>query len=163
MAEKPTQDEINKWQRYFAIECNNRALYLASKSERTADEDGEMLNAAYAAAFHWAKVGKPVNDARADMALAHILSLLGHGRRALHHAQRCLAFFEQNGGEDWDLAFAQAETAFAAAVAGNKMLHARHYALARERAAAIKSEEDRKVFDEEFARIPSAVLPKYGG
>ena len=156
MARQPTQKTIDKWQRWFAIECNNRTWDLASKPERTPDEDREMLLGAYAAAFHWSIIGKPINDARADLALAHVHALLGHDM-ALDYAQRCLAFFENNDGEDWDLAFAHAEMAHAAAVIGDYELHARHYAMAKERGLAIKDEEDRNIFMEEFVRIPSEV------
>jgi hypothetical protein len=45
--------------------------------------------------------------------------------------------------------------AFAAAVLGDRELHAKHYTLAKQRGEAIKEEEDRKVFMEEFSRIPS--------
>ena len=159
MAKQPTQKTIDKWQRWFAIDCNNRTWNLTSKPERTPDEDREMLLGAYAAAFHWSKIGKPINDARADLTLAHVHALLGHDI-SLYYAQRSLAFFENNAGEDWDLAFAHAEMAQAAAVIGDKESHARHYALARERGLAIQDEEDRNVFMEEFARIPSEVKGK---
>lgn len=156
MAKRPDQKKIDKWQRWFAIECNNLAWELAAKFDRTPEEDRRMLLGAYAAAFHWSNVGQPVNDARADLALAHVHSLLGQ-QVALHYAQRCLAFFENNAGEDWDLAFAHAEMAYAAAVIGDKDLHAKHYAMAKEIGAAIQNDEDRNVFMEEFLRIPDHV------
>ena len=156
MAKQPTQKTIDKWQRWFAIDCNNRTWDLTSKPERTPDEDREMLLGAYAAAFHWSKIGKPINDARADLTLAHVHALLGHDI-SLYYAQRSLAFFENNAGEDWDLAFAHAEMAQAAAVIGDKVMHARHYRWARERGLAIQDEEDRNIFMEEFARIPNEV------
>ncbi len=107
------------------------------------------------------QVGKPVNDARADLTLAHVHALLGQGQLALGYAQRCLAFFENNTGEDWDMAFAHAEMAFAAAVLGDADLHAKHYAQAKKLGEAIQEEEDRTVFMDEFSRIPSQVLSKF--
>lgn len=159
MSEKPDQDEINKWHRYFGVEGNNRAWDLASKAQRTAAEDQEMLNLAYTAAYHWSKVGKPVNDARADVTLAHVHALLKHGELALKYAQRSLAFCEQhpNEREDWDLAFAHMEMAHAAAALGDPHLHAQHYAEARRLGQGIAEEEDRKVFLEELARIPAKI------
>lgn len=114
-----------------------------------------MIKTAFASAYHWSKIGKPINDARADVTLAHVHSLLGLGEGALFHARRSLVFCEKNECEDWDLAFAHAEMAFAAAVLGDRELHAKHYTLAKQRGEAIKEEEDRKVFMEEFSRIPS--------
>lgn len=160
MTEQPSQETIDQWHRWFAIECNNSAWDLASRSSRTSAEDEEMVNLAYAAALHWSKVGKPIHQARADVTLAHALALAKRGELALRHAQRCLAFFEANPAEEWDIAFAHAEVAHAAAVEGNAVLHAQHYALAKEHGHAIQDETDRKIFMDELARIPNRVRSK---
>jgi hypothetical protein len=157
MAEQPTQEAIDKWHRWFAVECNNQGWDLMAKPERTPDEDRQMLYLAYSSAFHWGKVGVPLNNARAEMALAHVHAMLGHGELALSYAESCLGFLEANGGEDWDVAFAHAEMAHAAAAAGDADLHAKHYAKAQELGEAIKEEGDRNVFLEEFAKIPTKV------
>ena len=158
MTDEPTPETIDKWHRRFAVECNNRTWDLIDKPKRTPAEDQEMLYNAYSAAFHWLKVGKPINNARADVTLAHVHALLGQGQLALGYAQRCLAFFENNTGEDWDMAFAHAEMAFAAAVLGDADLHAKHYAQAKKLGEAIQEEEDRTVFMDESSRIPSQVM-----
>ncbi len=147
-------EEVKKAHRWFAVECNNGAWGLTSKDKRTGDEDREMLLSACAAAFHWSKVGAPINQARAEILLAHVCSLLGKGEEALSYAQRCLDYFETNPGEDWDLAFAHSEMALASAAAGDQERHAKHYALAESQGKAIKDDEDRRVFQQEFARIP---------
>ncbi|MDD5468266.1 MAG: hypothetical protein PHS96_10700 [Anaerolineales bacterium] len=155
MVEQPTSEMIQKMGRWFAVECNNRAWDLASKTTRTADEDRELLFNAYAAAHHWRQVGTPLQQARADLLLAHAHALCSHGELAWHYARRCLSFFEANPAEDWDLAFAHAAMALAAAANQDAGLHARHYALAKEYGQAIKDEEDRRIFWQEFARIPA--------
>lgn len=119
MTNQPTPDEINIWHKYFAVECNNRTWELIEKPERTAAEGREMIFAAYAAAFHWSKVGTPINHARAEIAIAHAYSLPDGGARAIYYAQSALAFFQSGQGEDWDLAFAHLEVALAAFVQGN--------------------------------------------
>lgn len=162
MTEQPTQEAVDKWHRWFAIECNNQAWTLTDKADRTPTEDRDLLHLAYALAFHWSKVGTPLHNARAEVTLAHAHALLGHGEISLHHAQRCLAFFESNAGEDWDIAFAHAEVAHAAAVLGDAGLHAQHYAAAKAHGAAIKGDEDRRVFEEEFSRIPVKVHAAHG-
>ena len=113
-----------------------------------------MLCLAYAAALHWSKVGAPLNAARADSLLARVHALLRHEDLAMHYAQRCLEFCQTNACEDWDLAFAHAEMAFAAAIAGNSNVHAEHYDLAKMKGEALKDPEDRQVFFESFNRIP---------
>lgn len=157
MTEQLTLEQLNQAQRWFAVECNNRAWGLAAQVERTPAETQEMLYAAYAAAFHWSKIGQPINGARAEVTLAHVHALLGHGELAQQYARRCLAFFEHNDREDWDIAFAHAEMAHAASVSGERELHTRHYTIAQTLGAAIQDEEDRHVFLAELARIPPPV------
>ena len=158
MGERPTEEEINRWHRWFAIECNNRSWDLAEQETRTPEENREMKSIAFAAAYHWSKVGTPVNDARADLTLAHVLSVLQDGSQARLYAQRALTYFQANPAEDWDLAFAWMELAFAANVAGQADVYARAYQRAQELGNAIKGEEDRKIFLDEFARIPKPVI-----
>jgi len=152
--EKPDQQTIDRWHRRFAVECNNRGWDLTAQTARSAREEREMLLTAHAAAYHWSKVGKPVNDMRAELLLAHVHALLGQGEAALAYARRCLAFCEAEECEDWDLAFAHSHMALAAHSAGAAALHALHYATAQELGAAIKEEEDRKIFLDELTRIP---------
>lgn len=160
MPEEISKEETERWHRRFAATCNNAAWDLASKQNRTPDEDREMVASAYASAFHWSKIGKPVNQARADVTLAHVHSLLGNADLALKHAKSCLAFVSGGDCEDWDVAFAHAEMAHAAAAARDGALHAKHYALAKQTGEAIKDEEDRRVFLEEFAKIPKEVAER---
>ena len=155
MEEPQTKETIDRWHRWFAVECNNLSWDLAGKTQRTSEETREMVSAAYAAAFHWGKIGGPINQARADLLLAHVNALLGDGLAARRFAERCLAFCETKQCEDWDLAFAHAEMAHAAAVEGKAELHARHFAAAKEKGTAIKDDEERRMFFETFARIPT--------
>jgi hypothetical protein len=155
--EQPDKETIDKWHRWFAVECNNRAWDLAAAAGRSPEEDREMLDTAHASAFHWAKVGRPVNGMRAELLLANVHALLGHGAEALSYARRCLAFCEGNECEEWDVAFSHVQMALAAAVAGERELHAKHYATARQLGSALQEEADRKVFAGEFSRIPGTV------
>src|SRR5580765_4451028 len=102
MKDKPTQDEIARFHRWFAIDCNNSTWRLASVSERSPSDNREMLFRAYAAAFHWSQVGTPLNEARADLTLAHTHALLGQGEPAMTYALRAKEFFTHNECEDWD-------------------------------------------------------------
>src|SRR2546428_14045557 len=94
MAEQPTQEIIEQWNRWFAVECNNRAWDLIEKANRTPAEDREMLHAACASAFHWSKVGKPIHSARGEVTLSFAHALLGHPGMALHYAKSCLHFLK---------------------------------------------------------------------
>lgn len=157
MSERSDPETTRQWHRTFAVECNNAAWDLSAREARTPAEDHQMLCAAFAAAYHWAQLDAPLNDARAGLTLAHVLAAVQLGPLALDYARRSLGFFEAGGGEDWDLAFAHAEMAHAAAKCGDHTLHSYHYARARELGDAIGDEEDRRIFLDEFARIPRMV------
>lgn len=83
MADQPSEEEVRKWHRRFAVECNNRAWRLSEEETRSPAADTEMLNAAHAAALHWGKVGTEIHAARADRLLGHVYALLGHGALAM--------------------------------------------------------------------------------
>ncbi|SRR6266487_4632626 len=155
VAGQHTQEMIDQWHRWFAVECNNRAWDLIEKASRTAAEGREMLHAACASAFHWSKVGTPIHSARSDVTLSYAHALLGHPGMAMHYAKSALAFFESHECENWDLAFTHAAMAQAAALAGDKELHARHYALAGQWGDALQDGENRRMFMESFSRVPA--------
>ncbi len=149
-----TSEEDQKAHRWFAVACNNRAWDLTVQPSRSPADDREMLLAAHAAAFHWSKVGTPLNGMRAEVLLAHVHALRGQGAEALRYARQVLTFCENNACEDWDLAFAQLELALAMSVAQDPAGHRRHFLLAQTQGAAIKDAEERAVFLTELARIP---------
>src|SRR5512146_1896119 len=110
-----SSDDVAVWHRRFASECNNRAWQLAEAASRTAAEDAEMLDAAHAAALHWRAVGTELHAARATMLLAQVHALLGHGALALPYARASFAFVTSHESADWEVAFAHAILANAAA------------------------------------------------
>lgn len=154
MKPPPDQADIARWHRWFAVECNNRSLDLLAQEKRTPTETAEMVNAAYAAAFHWSKVGTPVNDARAAHLLSSVHSTIGNGAEALRQARIYLEFCENNDHEDWEFAFAHAAMAHAGAVLGDKTLHRLHYQAAEEEGNKISEDEEKRIFFSEFARVP---------
>lgn len=155
MTDQTTQDEINSWHKYFAVNCNNEAWNLIDKPERTAAEERQMLYLAFTAAFHWSKIGTRINYARAEILLAHALSLVDNGDQAMQYALSALSFFEAGNGEDWDLAFAHLEASLAAATQGDQQQHRLHYQKAHELGEAIHEPEDQKIFMQMFSHIPA--------
>ena len=158
MSPTPT-DDAAAWHRRFASECDNRAWQLAEAASRSAAEDAEMLDAAHAAALHWRAVGTELHAARATMLLAHVHALLGHGALALPYARASFAFVTSHESADWEVAFAHAILANAAAAAHDAAMHERHYAQAKTLGAALADAEERAIFDATFCRIP----PPSGG
>ncbi len=150
------EEELARFHKHFAIECNNRAWRLSEAAQRGPAEDGEMLDCAHAAAFHWSKVGTPLQVARATMLLAHVHALLGDGRAAMRYARASFDFVASRESPAWEIAFAHAVLANAAAAAGDRATHATHHACARALGAAL-AEGDRAVFEATFRTIPAVI------
>jgi hypothetical protein len=147
-------EEVARWTRRFAVECNNRAWRLAEAARRTPAEDDEMLHSAHAAMLHWGNVGGELHKARATMLLAHVHGLLGQGPSAMAHAGKAFAYVMSHECPAWEVAFAHAVLANAACAAGDRELHAKHHALAQSLGATLPDAEEREIFDATFRVIP---------
>lgn len=154
MSQQPSTEDLARWHRWFAVECNNRAWQLADQATRTAAEADEMLDSAHAAALHWAKVGTPLNAARAQMLLGHVHAIVGDGVAALRFAAASHAYLTTVDTPDWEIAFSHAVMANAAAAAKDPATHRLHHAAARAAGDLIAGGEDRGIFEATFARIP---------
>lgn len=153
-AQKPTADELDRAHRAFAVEYNNRAWALSEKIDRTDTEDDDMLHMAHAAALHWRHAGNALNDARAQMLLAHVHASLGHGDLALRYARPSHAYLTSIDSPDWEIAFSHAVLAHANRAADRPAEHREHWAIARRLGDAIADAEDRAIFDATFRTIP---------
>jgi hypothetical protein len=154
MANFPGNADPTAWQRYFAIEANNRAWELSTQARDVA-ADREMLNTAHAAAWHWASVGTELNHMRATMLLAEVHALLGHGATALAYAREMRDYFVGSAETpDWELAFAHAVYAHAAHAAGALSEYRAAYGVASRSLADIADEQDRAIVLDTFRLIP---------
>jgi hypothetical protein len=140
-------------QRQLAKDLFGRTWTLLETDGRTAEQDDEMIHAAHASRFHWGEVGGPEHRARGEWQISRVYSVVGRGEPAIHHARRCLEICEQNGIDDWDLAFAYEALARAHASAGDTAEAARYKELAREAGEQIADAEDREIFDADFATL----------
>src|SRR3954465_13335932 len=136
-------------------ELNNRAWRLAEKATRTQAEDREMLDAANAAANHWGQVGDELERARGAILLGQVHALLGDGKQALHHAREAFAYVtEHEDSPGWQVAFAHAVMANAAAANGELSLHKTHYQRAKTLGSALTDADERAPFEAPFRPRP---------
>jgi hypothetical protein len=148
--------------RRLGVDLNNSTWNVLSggglSPEASADERDDLLYGAYASAYHWRHVeGATVaNRARAEHLISRSATSVGLFVVGLDHGMRCLELCVDNpaGVEDWDLAFAYEAIARALAGLGKRRDARKQRRVAAERGAAIKDEDERKVFLEEFAREP---------
>jgi tetratricopeptide (TPR) repeat protein len=110
--------------RALAITANNTTWEFIDvpDAERSSEQTEEMLRRAYAAAYHWARAEGRTrqNDARAEWLLSRVWRAAGNGERALHYAQRCLGITQEEGLQDFDLAYAYDALARGLAMTGRR-------------------------------------------
>jgi len=136
-------------QRQLGVDLFNGTWRLIESRE----DDDLMIDCAHASAYHWAVAPecKPENRARSAWLLARVYAVAGRSEPALHHARRCLELCEQNGLDDWDLAFAYEALARASAASGDSNAVRRFAKLAR--AVPIVDADDRAQLDGDLATI----------
>src|SRR4051812_11620597 len=136
-------------------DLNNRAWRLAEQSSRTRAEDEEMLKAAQAAAQHWEQAGDELEHARAAILLGQVYALLGNGEQALHYAREAFAYVtEHDDSPPWQVAFAHAVMANAAAANDQRSLHTTHYQRAKTLGSALTDDDERALFEATFRTVP---------
>jgi len=155
----PADDAQEALHRRLAVDANNSAWELLGGQERTADDVDDLLERAYAAAYHWRRAARrgPEHAARAAWLIAHVHAVVGHGELALHHADRAMALTVTPGLSDFDLAYAHEGRARALACLGRRDDAAT--ALAAAGAVPIADPEDRAIFVADLAAGPWYGLP----
>jgi hypothetical protein len=139
--------------RKFAVNCFNGTWDLIEKSDRTPEDNARMIHMAHASRFHWGEIGTELNFARGDWQISRVYAILGEGHNALKYAQSCLHICEENGFDDFDLAFAYEATARAFAVLGDQKMLDQHLELAKKTGETIAKEDDKKYFLSELETI----------
>jgi hypothetical protein len=102
------------------------------ESERTPEQDMEMVHAAHASRHHWAEAGGgPVRMARGEWQISRVYLTVGRAEPALVHAHLALQLCEDAGLEAFDLAYAHEANARAHAEGGRPGAARRHLVAAR--------------------------------
>jgi len=145
--------------RQLGKELYNHTWSLIEATDRTPDQDDEMLSATHASAYHWSKGGGTLaNAARGQWQIARVYSTLGRGEPAMWHARRCLELAEAATGagvaDDWDVPAALEGLARAQAVAGDHAGAAATRARALEAVKEIADPEDRQLIEQDLETIP---------
>jgi hypothetical protein len=107
--------------RRIADELFQYTWSLIERTDRTPDEDADMVNAAHAGRWHWARAEgrEPSHLAIAEWQISHVYAIVGRAEPSTHHAQTSLRFCREHQLGDYLLAYAYEALARAAAVAGD--------------------------------------------
>ena len=132
--------------RYFAVNCFNQAWDLIDKTDRTPDEDEEMLRLSLASTWHWTQRADctPTNLSIGYWQTARIYTLLGQVDNARRYGRLCLKISQESEVESFALGFAYEALARAEMVAGNRTQMEAHLEKARRVCDSMTDEEDRQ-------------------
>jgi DNA-binding transcriptional MerR regulator len=150
-SESLTADE----HRRLGIDLFNKTWTLMEKSDRTPEEDDELLHCAHASAYHWLQAGTIVHRVRSEWQCSRVYTVLGHPEPALRHARRCLELAESAPDEleEFDLPFAYEAMARAHALAGDDPEAREWLDRARAGTAGVTDEDDRALLEADLATV----------
>lgn len=145
--------------RQLGKELFNHTWSLIEATDRTPEQDDEMVFSTHASSYHWSKGGGTLaNAARGHWQIARVYSTLGRGEPALWHAQRCLELAEAavtaGVADDWDVPAALEGLARAQAVAGDRAAAEATRERARAAVNAIADPEDRQLIEQDLETTP---------
>lgn len=140
--------------RGLAIELFNHAWTLIDRTDRTPDDDLDMVLAAAASRWHWGQVGGAEQRATGDWQVAHAASQAGLADLALRFAARGLAIAEAEGWTGWRVATHHESMARACAAAGDWDGRDHHVGLAETALEGEADADDRNVIADQLASVP---------
>jgi hypothetical protein len=141
--------------RGLAVAYFNRAWELIDATDRTPEQDRDLLAAAFASRQHWVDAGGTVeNLAIADWQVAHAASLAGLADTALAFAAASTERTEAADLPMWMKASAHEGLARAYAAAGDRSGYDREAAHAKELLDAVDDVQDRDLIRSQLASIP---------
>jgi hypothetical protein len=133
---------------------NGLVWQLLATTDRSADDDARMVDAAHASQYHWREAGGPPGT-RGEWLVSHVYAVLGRAEPALHHARRCLELADgEPGVADFDHAYAAEAMARALACGGDLGQAVTWHERATAAGAAIADDEDREIFTGDLAAGP---------
>jgi hypothetical protein len=138
--------------RKLAAAFFNETWRLLNLTNRSAEQDAQMIHSAHASRMHWEFVGDSRNRAIGEWQVARVYSILGFPQPALYHATICLAIAEHEGMKGFLMGCAHEGMARALALT-DKQTAAVHYNKAVEILSSIDDPEDAEILRSDLASI----------
>lgn len=140
----------------MAAKFFNETWDLLERSDRTAEEDARMVHLAHASRLHWEFVGSVKNRSVGEWQVSRAHAVLRQADAALFHAERCLAIAEAGELAPFQMAYAHEAMARALLITKSPMAAA-HLEQARKFAALVADPEDKKLIDDDLAKLTGAL------
>lgn len=129
--------------RRLAVALFNRTWELLDQSNRSHDDDAEMLTAAFTSRYHWRQVGEPRNFTVSDWQISRVAAVLGLADLAAEYGQRSLDVAAAAGLGPFYVGYAHEAIARAARLTGDQLRHRNHLDMARELLDQIEDSSER--------------------
>ena len=139
-------------ERELATKLFNRCWDLL-ESTRNADDDVELLTAAFSSRFHWLSVGAIEQWITSDWMVARAAAATGDGELSLRFAERAHRAAQENAVPDWLVASTAEGVARAFAVTGDVEAFNNWSALAARLIEVIADPEDKSLIASQLADI----------
>jgi hypothetical protein len=138
---------------FFSVYCFNTAWTLMEKTDRTPEEDDQMIFLSHTSLWHWMQRADCQN---ANLSIGYwqasrIHSILGRPDDARHYAKLCLRYSQEES--PFLRAYANEALARAERIAGNGALAAKYHAEAMQLAESVEEADDRKILLADLASI----------
>ncbi len=131
----------------------NRTWELLDAADRSAEDEREMVSAAYGSRYHWRQVGEPKNFSVSDWQIARVLAVVGDAGRAAEHAAESLRLAEEYDFGPFYAGYAHEALARAAAVAGDLATRDEHLAAARAHLAEINDADSAAILEADLEEL----------
>jgi len=152
---KKSDIDIDAAHRYFAADCFNKAWDLIDKSDRTPQEDEQMIRLSMTSIWHWTQRDDCTdkNMSIGYWQTARIFAILGAAELARKYGNLCLSHSEGEDTGPFFLGYAYEALARAEAVAGNDQEKDEYITLARQAADAVSDTDSKKALLDDLATV----------
>ena len=141
--------------KYFAANCFNATWDLLDKSDRTPEEDEQMIRLSMASLWHWTQREDftKKNESIGYWQISRVYAVLGQADDARKYGHLCLAASQDQSVEPFYLGYAYEALARAGSIAGNSEEMNEYLKKARQAAAQVKETESRQMLESDLDTI----------
>jgi hypothetical protein len=139
--------DVQQAHRYFSAECFNGTWDLLDKSERTSEEEQQMIEQCLASVWHWTQRDDctDTNMSIGYWQASRVYAVVGLADEARRYGQLCLDVSNRSDVPPFYVGYAHEALARAEVVAGNAGIAATHLAEARRVAGGVTDPEAKKM------------------
>lgn len=122
------------------------------ESERSSEDDRNLLSLAFTSRYHWSQVGSAMQWATADWMVSRCAAAIGEGSLSMTFAKSALASVPEDAPA-WMRASMHEGMARACVVIGDDEGRVQHIAQARKILTSEPSQEDRELIESQIATV----------